>query len=1095
MALVSPGVEITVTDESQYLPTGIGSIPLVVVATAENKTINGLIAAGTLATNAGKVYGITSQRELATTFGLPHFRRSAGNTPLHGDELNEYGLMATYSALGLGNRAWVLRADIDLDQLEGSVTRPTGSTVNGTAWFDVGNSQFGIFEFDTSTAAPAVPFNSVDVDYVITSSALGLTTVSNVPVSSLGSIGDYAVVAYNSNNALFKKLTTNIWERVGSTAWSNDIPVVTGTASNVSLASSALNGNLIVTYTTTGGTSTVVPVVTTTTTGLHNYVSAFNTAVGANVVASLSSVGEYLQFKLATGIANVSLTNGTGSTIISSLGITAANYYRATVFHGSYNQQPDWRNRAGHTNNRPTGSVWIKTSAEGGGANFVYKKYNSVTQAWVLQSARLFASGYEAIATLDAVGGGQNIAAGTTFVRYLPDNLSPNEVGYRIFSCRTNGATSVTAENTTFSLAAGAQFIIKASVPGSATPTVSSTITLPAANAAVFVTAVQAAALPNVVASIQAGAVRLVHTKGGIISIDDLTGNVTSTVGFTSNVIGVSTSLVPGTSAASVSLSNWTVSIHTVSSSTPLASPADGQFWYYNDPTVVDIMINDGSRWKGYGNITADARGYNLSLSDPNGPIVSASEPIYQSRGSAYPLADGDLWLDTSDLENFPRLARYDATTKKWNLVDNTDRLTQNGILFADARWDKTGTTNIISGTLLTAADLWTSDYVDEDCPNPALYPRGMLLFNTRRSGFNVKKYVVNYFNSVSFPTVTAPRSAWVTELGFNTDNRPKMGHHAQRNEIVQAMKAAVDSNLDLREEGYNFNILCSPGYPELIPNLILLNNDRSNTGFVIGDTPMTLPSSINSINAYSQSVTTSSEYLGLYYPSALTTDLSGNEIIVPASHMMLRTFIYNDNISYQWFAPAGTRRGLIDNALAIGYINTATGNFVRTGISNQLRDALYETRINPITLLNGVGIVAYGQKTRAPIAAGVGGLIGASSAMDRINVSRLVNYLRTVLAGVANQFLFEPNDKITRDQIKQLIESVMNDLIAKRGLYDYIVVCDETNNTSDRIARNELYVDIAIEPMKSVEFIYIPIRLKNPGSISGSAATTTLAI
>ena len=109
---------------------------------------------------------------------------------------------------------------------------------------------------------------------------------------------------------------------------------------------------------------------------------------------------------------------------------------------------------------------------------------------------------------------------------------------------------------------------------------------------------------------------------------------------------------------------------------------------------------------------------------------------------------------------------------------------------------------------------------------------------------------------------------------------------------------------------------------------------------------------------------------------------------------------------------------------------------------------------------------------------------------MDRINVARLVNYLRTILRGVANQFLFEPNDKITRDQVKQLVESVLNDLIAKRGLYDYLVVCDDSNNTSDRIARNELYVDVAIEPMKDVEFIYIPIRLKNPGSIAGTSTT-----
>jgi len=105
------------------------------------------------------------------------------------------------------------------------------------------------------------------------------------------------------------------------------------------------------------------------------------------------------------------------------------------------------------------------------------------------------------------------------------------------------------------------------------------------------------------------------------------------------------------------------------------------------------------------------------------------------------------------------------------------------------------------------------------------------------------------------------------------------------------------------------------------------------------------------------------------------------------------------------------------------------------------------------------------------------------------VNVARLTNYLRVIFQATANGFLFEPNDKITRDQIKQAIESVCNDLIAKRGIYDYLVVCDDTNNTPDRIDRNELYVDVAIEPVKSVEFIYIPVRLRNTGSIAAGKA------
>jgi hypothetical protein len=303
---------------------------------------------------------------------------------------------------------------------------------------------------------------------------------------------------------------------------------------------------------------------------------------------------------------------------------------------------------------------------------------------------------------------------------------------------------------------------------------------------------------------------------------------------------------------------------------------------------------------------------------------------------------------------------------------------------------------------------------------------------------------------------------------------------------VVAAMKAAIDSNTDLREEGYNFNLLTAPNYPELIPNLSALNRDRGETGFIIGDMSMILPNTTTEIINYDATeIVTANPYLAVYYPSALTNDLTGNDIAVPASHMMLRTFLYNDQVAYPWFAPAGTRRGLIDNALAIGYVDSDTGSFMRTGINNALRDTLYERRINPITLLNGVGIVAYGQKTRNSA------ISNAGSSLDRVNVARLVNYLRTILGGVANQFIFEPNDKITRDQIKTAIESLLNDLVAKRGLYDYLVVCDDTNNTSDRIARNELYVDIAIEPMKAVEFIYIPIRLKNPGTIGGSSATT----
>ena len=212
-----------------------------------------------------------------------------------------------------------------------------------------------------------------------------------------------------------------------------------------------------------------------------------------------------------------------------------------------------------------------------------------------------------------------------------------------------------------------------------------------------------------------------------------------------------------------------------------------------------------------------------------------------------------------------------------------------------------------------------------------------------------------------------------------------------------------------------------------------------------------------------------------MFYPSGYANDNLGNYIVVPPSHMMLRTIAISDQKSFQWFAPAGTRRGGVDNATAVGYIDPTTGEFKTTALPQSLRDVMAGIKVNPIATIPGAGIVNFGQYTRAKNA----------SALDRINVARLVAYMRRQMTLLAKPFMFEPNDKITRDEIKQATESLLLELVGQRALYDFLVVCDETNNTASRIDRNELYVDVAIEPVKSVEFIYIPLRLKNTGEIA----------
>ena len=147
--LVSPGVSVSIVDESAYPSASAATVPYILIATAQNK-VNGAgtaVAPGTLASTTNDTYLVASQRELVNTFGNPFFYKTSGGTSLHGYELNEYGLMTAYSTLGISNRAYVQRVDIDLAELSASLTRPAGNPDNGTYWLDTAETEWGLFEW------------------------------------------------------------------------------------------------------------------------------------------------------------------------------------------------------------------------------------------------------------------------------------------------------------------------------------------------------------------------------------------------------------------------------------------------------------------------------------------------------------------------------------------------------------------------------------------------------------------------------------------------------------------------------------------------------------------------------------------------------------------------------------------------------------------------------------------------------------------------------------------------------------------------------------------------------------------------------------
>lgn len=1067
MALISPGQQITVTDESQYVPGAVGSVPLVILATAQDKlNPSSGAATGTTKANAGKLQVFASQRELVTAMGYPVFQQSSAGTPLNGDERNEYGLLAAYSALGISNRVYAIRADIDLNQLTPTAVRPLGAVADGTYWFDLGDTDWGINEWDASTGT----FTKKTALFVDS----GLVAVGeiNYPPASVGDIGSYAVTVGQSGSTyldsvwyIFKKLRDNTWAIVGSQDWMVDSPTIKGTVLNPTVvigSTIVINGD---TVTLTGTT-------------VASLATDINTAAITGVTAS-GATG-YLELfadnTAASGAGTITIANGTGTTL-ASVGITADTYNRPAIAYGTYVQIPSWRGT--DASPRPSGSVYLKTTAIGAGANLVIKRYNAAAGTWTEQAAPLYKSPEDGVFFLDPAGGGANIAANSVWFRYDIDNTGL--INFKPYIRLASGAVKTVAASVPGTFTSGDSFTITYTRIGIQAPVTSATISLattsnPAESASEFVAKVLAANIPEVTAAVETnGAISLTHKFGGVIRLNNIVNTPIAVAGFNTGIVGVTAA--PG---GGIELTGFAPLTYTYSVAEPVQNPEDGALWYYSSATEVDILVNDLTGWQGYQNVISDSRGYNLSLTDPNGVIVSASRPTTQTDNTA--LAAGDLWLDTSDLENWPKLSRYDGSD--WVDIDNTDQIGPNGIIFADARWGLDGTEDPVSGNLPSIVSMLQSDYVDLDAPDYRLYPRGTLLFNTRRSGYNVKRFVSDYFNAASFPSQSLPSvtDAWVSASGLKADGSMYAGRQAQRQMVVAALKAAIDGNTSVREDQFAFNLIAAPGYQELISNMVALNNDRANTAFVIGDTPFRLlPTTVDVANWSNNAdnitgLTTNDPYLGVYYPgAALTNDVQGNSVVVPPSHIVLRTFLRNDDLSYPWFAPAGTRRGLVDNATSVGYIDPLSGEYNAIGVNQGLRDGLYENRINPITNLPGIGLVVWGQKTRNPTA----------SSLDRVNVARLVNYIRTILASVGNGFLFEPNDKITRDQIKNIISGAMNDLVSKRGVYDYLVVCDDSNNTPARIARNELYVDIAIEPMKDVEFIYIPIRLFNPGDVA----------
>jgi phage tail sheath protein FI len=272
--------------------------------------------------------------------------------------------------------------------------------------------------------------------------------------------------------------------------------------------------------------------------------------------------------------------------------------------------------------------------------------------------------------------------------------------------------------------------------------------------------------------------------------------------------------------------------------------------------------------------------------------------------------------------------------------------------------------------------------------------------------------------------------------------------------------------NLLSNKDDYRFNLLIAPGlidafasHTSAISNIVLNTQQRGDNMFVLDPVGY----GATSTSTITQAASRDTSYAASYWPWCQILDpSSGKNVWVPTSVMIAGVYAYNDRVSEPWFAPAGINRGGLGTVIR-----------VEQKLNQSTRDALYTGKVNPIASFPGQGIVVYGQKT----------LQTKASALDRVNVRRLLIELKSYISQVANTLLFEQNSTSTRNTFLGQVNPYLSSVQQRQGLYAFKVVMDETNNTADVIDRNQMVGAIYVQPTKTAEFIYLDFIITPTGA------------
>ena len=449
-------------------------------------------------------------------------------------------------------------------------------------------------------------------------------------------------------------------------------------------------------------------------------------------------------------------------------------------------------------------------------------------------------------------------------------------------------------------------------------------------------------------------------------------------------------------------------------------------------------------------------------------------------------LSEGVIMNSSSSIDASGALANGTVDNIRWQILN---RNTSSGTFDLLVRQGNDNTNNPI------VLETWTNLSMDPTAANFVAavigdttqnYNSSLNQITVSGSYSNFSRYIrvksvvtptPNYFdnngNAKSTYTGSIPVNA-SSSFGAATGNATSAGGNKYYSDIVagvtnvQGLVAGDYTNmvaLLANQDDYRFNVLLTPGlidsgaFASTVTPIISNTQNRGDSIYVVDQNPYnsTVAAAVTAAS------TRNTSYAATYWPWLQTVDPdSGARVWVPASTMIGGVYAFNDSVSEPWFAPAGINRGGLSNVIR-----------AEQKLPQSSRDTLYSGNVNPIATFPGTGVVVYGQKT----------LQRQASALDRVNVRRLLIALKSYISQVANNLVFEQNTIATRNQFLSQVNPYLESVQQRQGLYAFKVIMDDSNNTADVIDRNQLVGQIYIQPTKTAEFIYLDFNILPTGA------------